>query len=108
ALSAPAPVLLPADAVLADAGDQMHFQTIRDVHVTPAQMTAVWTGAQTRAADVTSANEPGGRTYFPFGIDPQRNRALYLAFDAPFGIGLEEISLYVWTASWQQDRETRA
>ena len=83
------------------------FETAHELHVSPAKLTAVFTGSAKGDVDVTVLNVPGNRSYHPFGPEPQPGHALYLGFDQPLAAAPVEISLFVWTGS-ARDRQTRA
>ena len=57
--SAAAPLALPAASRVSDAAGQTIFQVARDVHVSPATLTAAFTGKEKADADVTVVNAKG-------------------------------------------------
>jgi predicted phage baseplate assembly protein len=101
--TATATVSLPAGSQVRGATT---FQTNHVLNVSPAKLTAAFTGHTSPTTDLTDANVPDGRRYQPFGAVPQPGTALFLGFDEPFAAWPVEISLYVWTGS-AGDREVR-
>jgi Baseplate J-like protein len=98
---------LPSGSPVTDTVSAIVFQTAHELNVSPAKLTAVFTGRDTPATEITAANQPDGQRYQPFGPAPQPGDALYLGFDRPLAEAAGEISLYVWTGS-PSERQTRA
>jgi hypothetical protein len=101
------PIRLPEGLQVAAADDGAVFQTVQPVNVSPARLAAVHSGRPEAPVDHTSENAAGGRTFYPFGLDPRAGTALRLGFDRPLADESMEISLYVWSGDPAQDRLAR-
>lgn len=101
------PAELPAGAQVGDVTGATIFQTTGPSHISPAQLTAVFTGLNQSRIDRMAENQTVGRLYQPFEPRPQPGDALYLGFDQPLAGESVEVCLYVWTGTAAMDGETR-
>ena len=108
------PYTLAAGAQVTDAPGRVVFETARDLAVGQAWLDL---GARTPRGggivceaggsrnDLTAANG-GDRAFEPLGRSPRPGDALLLGFDQPPIPPAGELSLYLWTDSWETDGET--
>jgi predicted phage baseplate assembly protein len=100
-------VLVPVGTTLTDSKSTIEFTTTHALHVSPAEVIAVFAGDVKPQLDVLGKNAPDLQSYLPFGSQSKPGAALYLGFNLRLATDGTEISLYVWTTSPDEDRITR-
>ena len=95
--------MLNPGVIVTSADGQTQFQTTRKLFVSNANLVSVLAGTETSLADCTLQNQTHKLRFMPFGNGPQLGQALYLGFDKLPGEVGDEISLYVWVNSTEDD-----
>ncbi len=78
------PLVVPAHArfvVTGENGDALVFESNQGLEVVPYPLNAVQVYDGLKFNDVSSLNEDGKKSFYPFGPSPQSGNALYLGFE---------------------------
>jgi hypothetical protein len=110
-----ATTLLPAGTEVTDSGSTIAFETAHALTLSPAwleggpdeQTDRGWLVSEVGGIRQRLANGMPGQSFWALGSAPRPGDALELGFDVLPAAPASELSLYVWTDSWESDGDER-